>query len=120
MRLSVPPGKYWTPIGPLARGAIADRFVAALQIIVKGSIGCVTTSSFSMSKSSDCSLLKNLFVRGSEGAPRGRKTKKNEFSAQQKYFAPYGDLGRFDVTEWSGNILRIDLDPSSPIFCLTE
>ena len=31
-----------------------------------------------------------------------------------------GDSGRFDVTEWSGNILRIDLGPASPIFCLTE
>ena len=36
-------------------------------------------------------------------------------------FAPYGDSGRFDVTGWSGNILRIELDPvrASP-FCLTE
>ena len=35
-------------------------------------------------------------------------------------FAPYGDSGRFDVTGWSGNILRIEMDPGSPIFCLTE
>ena len=34
--------------------------------------------------------------------------------------APYGDSGRFDVTGWSGNILRIDLDPGSPIFRLTK
>ena len=28
--------------------------------------------------------------------------------------------GRFDVTGWSGNILRIEIDPVLPTFCLTE
>ncbi len=49
--------------------------------------------------------------------PIGRKT---GFSAKKQYFAPYGDSGRFDVTGWSGNILRIELDPVLPSFCLTE
>ena len=40
--------------------------------------------------------------------------------AFRKYVAPYGDSGRFDVTGWSGNILRIELDPVLPSFCLTE
>ena len=32
----------------------------------------------------------------------------------------HGDSGGFDVTGWSGNTLRIEMDPGSPIFCLTE
>ena len=45
---------------------------------------------------------------------------KTVFPAKQIYFAPYGDSCRFDVTGWSGNILRIELDPVLPTFCLTE
>ena len=41
------------------------------------------------------------------------------FSAKNKSFAPYGDSGRFDVTGWSENILRIKIDPMLPSFCLT-
>ena len=36
---------------------------------------------------------------------------------QKKY---YGDSGRFDVTGWSGNILRTEMGLGSPIFSLTE
>ena len=48
------------------------------------------------------------------GLPSSRK------AAKTKYFAPYGDSGRFDVTGWSGNILRIEIQffvsPNSGIF----
>ena len=42
--------------------------------------------------------------------PQNRKTEKNGFSAKQKYVAPYGDSGRFGVTEWSGNIFCVEID----------
>ena len=45
---------------------------------------------------------------------------KNCMFGQTKYFAPYGDSGRFDTTEWSGNRFCVEIDPASPIFCLTE
>ena len=38
----------------------------------------------------------------------------------QFVFAPYGDSGSFDVTGWSGNILRVEIDPVLPPICLTE
>ena len=50
----------------------------------------------------------------------GRKTEKLDFHTKKQYFAPYGDSGRFDVTEWSGNVSRIEIDPVLPTFCLTE
>ena len=50
----------------------------------------------------------------------GRKTEKLDFRQKWSESGPYGDSGGFDVTGWSGIILRIDLDPGSPIFCLTE
>ena len=58
--------------------------------------------------------------RGSLTNPRGPKNWKTGFSEKKTDFAPYGDSGRFDVTEWSGNTLRIELDPMLPPFCLTE
>ena len=49
----------------------------------------------------------------------GRTTEKLDFLVKKKN-APYGDSGRFDVTEWSGDIFRIELDPMLRPFCLTE
>ena len=51
---------------------------------------------------------------------RKYKNRKNVFSAKTKYFVPYGDSGRFGVTEWSGFIFCVEIDPTSPTFCLTE
>ena len=48
------------------------------------------------------------------------KTEKTCFSAKKQYVASYGDSGLFDTTEWSGNIFCVEIDPGSPIFCLTE
>ena len=48
------------------------------------------------------------------------KSWKTGFSAKQKYVAPYGDSGRFGLTEWSGKIFCVEVDPASPSFCLTE
>ena len=52
--------------------------------------------------------------------PVGRKTEKLDFPPNKKNVAQYGDSSRFDETEWSGNILRIEIDPVLPTFCLTE
>ena len=57
--------------------------------------------------------------RGPFTNPRGEKLK-NWIFGHFRFFAPYGDSGRFDVTEWSGNTLRIEIDPVLPPFCLTE
>ena len=51
--------------------------------------------------------------------PVAKKLEKLDFR-QLFVVAPYGDSGRFDVTGWSGNTLRIELDPVLPPFCLTE
>ena len=61
-----------------------------------------------------------LVLKGAYRGSLGRKTEKLDFLHFCFFFAPYGDSGRFDVTGWSGKILRIDLDPGSPIFGLTE
>ena len=45
--------------------------------------------------------------------PIGEKT---EFSAKNTYVAPYGDSGGSGVTEMSGNIFCVEIDPVSPIF----
>jgi hypothetical protein len=58
-------------------------------------------------------------LQGSFRGPIGRKTEKLDFQAFF-FVAPIGDSGRFDVTGWSGNTLRIELDPVLPPFCPTE
>ena len=53
-----------------------------------------------------------LFFRG--------KPEKLDFRQQNTKFATYSDSVRFGVTGGSGNIFCVEIDPESPIFCLTE
>jgi hypothetical protein len=39
---------------------------------------------------------------------------------EQQNVALYCDSGGFHMTEWSGKIFCVEIDPASPIFCLTE